>query len=115
MLKYGVQYLMSDATPNQTRAINALRCMLSNIGENTWNFIASAYWTVAIFGKEKEVIPYLSQGYEHICTCQEDAHNLTKMLGASAQSTEMIKGCSENVSNMKIEMEKKKAEYVVKR
>ena len=69
LLKYGVQYLYSDATENMYRAINALRCSLSSAGENIWNFLASAYWTIAAFGAREDIDPYFDIAYQHVCTC----------------------------------------------
>ena len=78
LLKYGVQYLYSDASENMLRAINALRCMLTAAGENLWNFLASAYWVLVTLGLRADIDPLLDVAYQHVCTCQEDVNNIVK-------------------------------------
>jgi len=78
LLKFGVQYLFSDASENMMRGINSLRCFITSAGDNIWNFVAAAYWTVATFGVEAEILPYLDEAYQHVCTCQEDARNIAE-------------------------------------
>lgn len=73
LLKYGIQYIGSELSDNILRSINALRCALANLGTNAWNLVAATYWLLVGFGLEDTVKQYLDEGYQHICTCQEDA------------------------------------------
>jgi hypothetical protein len=114
LLKYGVQYLAKDFSENMLRGINALRCLVSSAGDNIWNFLASAYWLVATFGYDKEINPYLDQAYQNVCTCQEDAKVIVKLLGAGDKSTEMLQGCSEFARNKNIDAQNKRAMFVEK-
>jgi hypothetical protein len=63
LLKFAIQYLSEDASENMMRAINSARCLLMSVGENGWNFIASAYWLVATFGFAEQIKPYLDEAY----------------------------------------------------
>jgi len=76
-----------------------LRCAVTNVGENSWNFIAAAYWAAAGAGKEDMVIEYLDIGYEYVCTCQEDMQALIKSWGGDqdgGRSAYMLSTCSES-------------------
>jgi hypothetical protein len=59
LLKYGIQYVVSDMTENMVKGINALRCMLSSISDSGWNLIASAYWFIVTLGLEEAIKPKL--------------------------------------------------------
>jgi hypothetical protein len=50
-LKFAVQYAGAALTDNMLKGVNALRCAVTNVGENSWNFIAAAYWAAAGAGK----------------------------------------------------------------
>lgn len=81
------------------KAVNALRCALTNLGTNAWNLIAAAYWALVGVGQEEVVKEYLDIGYEHICTCQEDAVGLVDALGGvtdGGRSAYMLSSCSES-------------------
>jgi hypothetical protein len=71
LLRVGVKYA-SDLGPNVGRALNALRCSLTNIGDNAWNLVAAVYWTLVGVGQEATAREYLDIGYEYICTCGRD-------------------------------------------
>ena len=38
---------------NQQKALNAARCAVTNLGENQWNWLASAYYMLLEFGAEQ--------------------------------------------------------------
>lgn len=115
LLKYGVKYLAQDASENMMRGINSLRCMLDNVGENAWNLIAAAYWGAVTFGYEQDLLPPLDRAYEHVCTCQEDAHSLVSMLGSTEATDALFEGCSELTGNHKVLLQERREEFVVKR
>lgn len=104
LIKFGVQYLASDASANILRGINALRCMLSSFAENAWNFLASAYWALAMADWHTEVHPWLDEAYMFVCTCQEDMKLLNLFLGAGEEAGDALTMCSENASNKKLEV-----------
>jgi hypothetical protein len=98
LVKYAVQYVGSDFSPNLLKAVNALRCALTNLGTNAWNLIAALYWALVGIGQEETAVKYLDMGYEYICTCQEDARNVIKALGGVSDNTnmdEVLGSCSE--------------------
>jgi hypothetical protein len=79
LMNVGLKYA-GGLSENMTRAINALRCALTNIGENAWNLVASVYWTLVGFGQKADTDMYLDIGYEWICTCGKDAQTLVGAL-----------------------------------
>jgi len=88
LLKYGVQYIAPSLNDNLLKAVNALRCAVSNIGENTdlWKLVAAAYWAAVGFGQEKTLREYLDLGSKFAWTCREGVKNLLKAGAAAAPS-----------------------------
>jgi hypothetical protein len=78
LIKFGIGYVGSSLSPTLLRALNALRCAVTNLGTNSWNLIAAAYWTLVGVGQAATAKEYLDLGYEHICTCQEDAAEILR-------------------------------------
>ena len=37
------------------QAVNAIGCMVENVGNNAWRFVMAAYWLAVEFGYEKEL------------------------------------------------------------
>jgi len=104
LVKYGVQYVGSELSDNLLKAVNALRCALTNLGTNAWNLIAALYWALVGIGQEEVVTQYLDLGYEYICTCQEDARLLIESLGGAddgGRASSMLASCSESGSVQK--------------
>lgn len=115
LMNVGLKYA-GDLSQNLTRAINALRCALVNIGDNAWNIVAAAWWTLVGVGQEAVAKEYLDQGYQWICTCQKDAESLIKALGAdpnSSSSDPYANACSEKAAvakgDAKAQREKEKS------
>ena len=52
MLNAAAQMVGQSMTINQLRALNAARCAVTSLGENTWTFLASAYFAMKYFGKQ---------------------------------------------------------------
>lgn len=103
LVKYGVSYIGDSLGENLLRAVNALRCALTNLGTNAWNVIAAGYWTLVGVGQESTAREYLDIGYQWICTCQEDAKTLIKALTGEEQdgkqdSNDKMGSCSESGS-----------------
>jgi hypothetical protein len=71
LLSLGVSYADSLGE-NVVRALNALRCAFTNIGDNAWNLVAAVYWTLVGVGQKETADEYLDIGYEWICTCGTD-------------------------------------------
>jgi hypothetical protein len=115
LVKYGVKYIAADASENMMKGINSLRCMLDNIGSNAWNMIAGAYWGLIFMGYEEDVKSAMDVAYNHVCTCQEDAHSLTGLLGKMPESEVIFTSCSEFVVNKKIDFSEKREEFVAKK
>jgi hypothetical protein len=99
LVKYGVQYASAELSDNLLKAVNALRCALTNLGTNAWNIIAAAYWLLVGVGQEKVVKEYLDIGYEYICTCQEDAKSIIESFGPApddGRAGYLLSSCSES-------------------
>jgi len=99
LLKFGVQYIGTSLTDNMLKGVNALRCAVTNVGENSWNLIAALYWAAMGAGQGDLVKQYLDLGYEHVCTCQEDAKMLIEAMGAGGdggRAAYMLGTCSES-------------------
>lgn len=99
LLKFGIQYIGTSLTDNMLKGVNALRCAVTNVGENAWNLIAALYWAAAGAGQGDMVKGYLDMGYEYVCTCQEDAKNLIEAMGAGGdggRAAYMLGTCSES-------------------
>jgi len=81
LMNFGLDYA-GGLSPNITRALNAFRCAINNLGNNAWNFIAAVYWTLVGVGQEGTANEYLDIGYEWICTCGKDVEGLLASLGS---------------------------------
>lgn len=104
LIKFGVQYIEAGITDNLMKAINALRCAITNLGENSWNVIAAAFWTAVGFGQAETVAQYLDEGYQWICTCQEDANKLVRSWGAEddgGRTDALLGSCTESGTDEK--------------
>jgi len=112
LVKYGLQYAGSALSENLVRAINALRCALSNLGTNAWNLIAATYWTLVGVGQEATAKEYLDIGYEYICTCQEDAMAIVRALGGGGEEegdgNAVFSSCSESAATRKADAEQER-------
>ena len=100
LVKYGVEYASTSLSDNLLRAVNALRCALTNLGTNAWNIIAAVYWVLVGVGQEQTVLEYLDIGYEWICTCQEDANAIIGMIAGEGgddggRAAYFMSSCSE--------------------
>jgi hypothetical protein len=114
LVKYGLQYAGSSLSENVVRALNALRCALSNLGTNAWNLIAAVYWTLVGVGQEATAKEYLDLGYQYVCTCQEDAMALVRALGGGTKDESGDSGnavyssCSESAATRKADAEQER-------
>jgi hypothetical protein len=111
LIKFGINYIGSSLSQNLLRALNALRCAVTNLGTNSWNLIAAAYWTLVGVGQKDTAHEYLDLGYEHICTCQEDAIEIMKSFGGGEEEEGQKKNdfaCSESGSVKKANAEEDK-------
>jgi hypothetical protein len=57
-MNFGMSYA-DGISPNLTRALNAFRCAIVNVGDNAWNIIASVYWILVGVGQKSVVEEYL--------------------------------------------------------
>ena len=89
---------MSD---DMLRAANALRCMLTAGVENSWNFLASAYYFAKQFGYEGKIKEFVDYAYPTICTCFQDVEIFTSDMSGNmdpaqkSKMTEIFGGCTE--------------------
>lgn len=57
-----------------------------------------------------DVVGYLNEGYEYVCTCIADINGIKGMLGASAESSSIFSSCSESGANEAVKaVERKEA------
>lgn len=63
-------------TMNQLRGLNALRCMVTSLGNNAWNLLAAAYWISSFLGMVSEFEAALDLAWGHVCTCAADATDM---------------------------------------
>ena len=69
LFKLLLQYISGTFSDNMIRSINAIRCMIINFGDNTWNLLAALYWFINSISEIGWFNTTLSDLYEHICTC----------------------------------------------
>jgi hypothetical protein len=116
-MNFGMSYA-DGISANLTRALNALRCALVNVGDNAWNLIASLYWIMVGVGQKDVIEQYLNEGYKWICTCGKDVEGLLSLIGGGGEDENKDDGdtlassCSEkaavNKSNAEEDREKKR-------
>ena len=70
----------NELSDNLKRALNALRCMVNALGNNTWTLIAAAYYAARQFSYEAMLVTYLDMAAEMVCTCSQDVDGLAGML-----------------------------------
>jgi hypothetical protein len=110
LMNVGLRYA-GGLSPNLTRALNALRCALTNVGDNAWNLVAAVYWTLVGVGQQATADEYLTMGYEYICTCGKDAQALVESLAGVDPSAEpsnsdpFAGACSEKAAVSKADAE----------
>lgn len=116
LLKYGVAFIGDTLTDNMMKGVNALRCAVTNVGENSWNLLAAIYWAAVGFGQDQMVNKYLDIGYEYVCTCQEDARQLIASFGGEStdggRTDYMLGHCSETGSVKKDDAAKERQKKV---
>lgn len=79
---FGIQYLGSELGENYMKALNALRCAVNNLGTNSWNFLAATWAFIVLIGVQGDLVTYVNDGYDYVCTCMVDANGLKTMMGA---------------------------------
>ena len=95
LLGAGSQMLGSDLTFNQMRAVNSLRCAVTSLGDNFWNFLAAIWFGAKEFGYDTQVQQAIDEYYPYICTCNEDADNFAKFFGGNAATNTVMSACTE--------------------
>ena len=95
MLNAAAQMVGQSMTINQLRALNAMRCAVTSLGENTWTFLASAYFFCRQFGYQNDFVKFLQDTYPDICTCNSDANIFATYFGGNAKTASIMSACSE--------------------
>jgi len=54
------------------RAFNALRCAVSNFGENFWNLAATAWYLGLAWEVEEDLEKAVAEYYPYQCTCKQE-------------------------------------------
>lgn len=73
IIKYIPILMASAMSDNMMRGINAIRCLVNNLGDNSWNLVAAVYWGGCFVGQKDKLNEYLNLGYGYICTCSYDS------------------------------------------
>ena len=99
MIKFVVMTMGSSFTTLQVMGINSLRCMFTSGFENAWYILGALYYAAAQFGYQGTVQSYVNQYYPYVCTCTQDANNLSQLFGNNNASQQTILSyCSEAAS-----------------
>jgi hypothetical protein len=100
MIKFVVMTAGSSFSTLQVMGINSLRCMFTSGFENAWYILGALYYAAAQFNYQGTVQTYVNQYYPYVCTCTQDANNLSQLFGNSNASQQTILSyCSEAASN----------------
>merc|ERR1712071_740324 len=81
---------------NQMRALNAIRCMLVSLGENTWNLVASMYFLLKYFEVQDKLKELLDESYPYICTCNEESNAFAAFLGGTPTTASLMSSSYES-------------------
>ena len=89
----------SSFSTQQMMGINSLRCMFSSGFINAWYILGALYYAANQFGYASQVQSLVNQYYPYVCTCTNDANNLSQLFGNSNSSQQTILSyCSEAAS-----------------
>ena len=103
------QTMAETLTFNQLRAINAGRCAIVNMGENTWTFLMAFYLVAKTFAdadQMKLIRDYADEYYPWVCTCSTEAEEFSALLGGDAESAVIMSSCSEKAQKAAVEQTK---------
>jgi hypothetical protein len=95
--------MATSLSENLLKAMNALRCMLLALGNNTWALLAAGYYAARQFNQGDLVATYLTLGAQTVCTCTGDVDGLLVMLSQygmmpSEESLSLLGSCSEEAA-----------------
>ena len=102
-IKLAVGLMAAQLSENLLKAMNALRCMLLALGNNTWTLIAAGYYAARQFNQGDLVATYLTLGAQTVCTCTGDVDGLLVMLAQygmmpSEENLALLGSCSEGAA-----------------
>jgi hypothetical protein len=106
LMKFIIGYYSETWSENTLRAMNSLRCILSSSGQNSWYWLASAYWTLVAMGAGSDVNVTVDWVYRQVCTCHSDIEELRRIFGGNERSAHVFGSCSEEQSNKKLQAQK---------
>ena len=92
------QSASGDMTFNQMRALNSVRCMVMNLGDNSWNFIAFTYYMLkflAIPIHMDRIHGLIDTYYPWVCTCKSEIDQVSALLGGNQETAAVMSACSE--------------------
>ena len=87
----------SEFSFTMMRAINALKCMIQNLGNNFWNIFGVVWYVALEFKFDAEVTKYVAEYYPYVCTCKVETDLFAKLMKATANTMVTMGGCSEEV------------------
>ena len=97
ILKLVVMFGATELSGNMLNAVNALTCMVTNLGGNTWNIFGVVWYSALEFGYEKEVKKYIDEYYPYICTCREETAELQEKANFGMNMMIRMGSCSEKL------------------
>ena len=77
MVKFMIIMTASTWSDEMLAAVNSFRCAMTNGFENTWMLLMAAYHFCLTFGLQQLVIDFMNWFYPQVCTCNEDATNIS--------------------------------------
>lgn len=69
--------------------------MMNSGVSSLWALGAGSWLLLKYAEVEGDILPYLNEGYEYVCTCIYDVNGLKSMLGQSDESNSAFSYCSE--------------------
>ena len=87
----------SEFSFTMMRAINSLKCMIQNLGNNFWNLFGAVWYFALEFKFESEITKYVAEYYPYVCTCKHETDVMAEIMKATAAAVVTMGGCSEKV------------------
>ena len=87
----------SEFSFTMMRAVNALKCMVQNLGNNFWNIFGFVWYFALEFKFEAEIVKYTAEYYPYVCTCRVETDLFAELMKATANAMVTMGGCSEKV------------------
>ena len=95
LLTVAAQIGADTASLNWMKAVNAARCAIVNLGDNSFYFVASLFYFNKQFGSLDPYIGKIKVFARHACTCKKETDAMAAKFGGTKKSSEVFGSCSE--------------------